>query len=1258
MNGEPSGIDFDRLADSFVARMRRGERPSLSEYVERYPQFADEVLDLFPALAEMEGLKPDPNNATGSFVARPSSGDGAAIPEQMGDYRILRLIGEGGMGVVYEARRESLSAHVALKVLHHRFRAEGKFLQRFRNEARSAARLHHTNIVPVFDFGDHEGILYYVMQYIPGQGLDRVLIDLRRLREAGPSGLRAPLGGSDQLTRSVAEGLMTGRFRGRPEGDEELVEPGSTEAGSGTAVAARPPLSDPHDGGASSLGAATGPGQGRFHREIARIGAQVADALAHAHALGVLHRDIKPSNLLLDARGDVWVADFGLAKFEESEDLTDPGDMLGTLRYMAPERLDGKSDRRGDIYALGATLYEMIALRPAFDAPDRGRLVRQILDDEPPLLRKLDRRVPRDLETILHKAMARDAAARYQTAGAMADDLRLFLQDRPIGARRSTPAEKTWLWCRRNPIVASLLLLIGLILVGGTTAASIAAYRFRRIASSESLARAESDRLARSETKARADSDRLAVAEAGARKEAGRREAEARAVVDFFVKDMLATARPENPLGRAATVDDMLAQADKSISGRFPDQPLIEASIRHALAETYLATGQDWKGEPHAARARELRERFLGQDSPESLRSASLLGELLLHMPFRYFEFRLVAEAVLRTRLRTLGPDHPDTAEAMAWVGHSLDNLPSRLVESQALFDRAILILRRAYGPADRRTLAAMQGLAWAYRTQGKLAESVAVYDEILNLEHRAFGPKYLGLAGILDNKAETLKDFGKLEQAGEVYDEAVRIACTVPDPSFGWAQAVIGRSLALRLQQAKAEGQRAGPAAARVILEKALPVFNLGVTRAEAYLAREPNEGQAKLVLFGRLWERFVVLSDLGRHEDALKDIERCVSLSESIHNKDHIGEVRVNLSWTLARLKRPDDAVEALTPVKAEHIPPAALAHVGRIYALAAVASSGDPDRARRYGDQAVRMLRWAVAAGFRDVEALRLHPDLASLRGREDFRALLTDAALPVDPFRKAHDGLEMTLWIQLKDQWRTDRSIWSLAQLRAENDRLSKEGYRPTCITSTPGAFVAPTFAATWTADKKPFLVEVYAERDRFRERARTLPAGYRPAWISVDESGASPRWTEIWVKDEVAVPWVQRDDLSPAEVLSENDRLKGTGYRPSILVSHRDPRGATRYTGVWVKDGVAARIFLRVSADEVRGLHDALPVTWNPCWIDSAREGRQRLYTVIAIENPERPEWSLTIETPAEVEAPRTGPSPTPWRDAPLLRCVD
>ena len=189
---------------------------------------------------------------------------------------------------------------------------------------------------------------------------------------------------------------------------------------------------------------------------MARIGIQVADALEYAHRQGTLHRDIKPANLLLDNRGTVWIADFGLAKLGDSDDLTHTGDMVGTLRYMAPEQFAGKADARSDVYNLGLTLYELLTLRPAFDQQDRHRLIRQMAHEEPPHPRKLNPAIPRDLETIVVKSMACDPAHRYQTAGELAADLCCFLEDRPIRARRVTPVGRAWRWCRRNRALAAL----------------------------------------------------------------------------------------------------------------------------------------------------------------------------------------------------------------------------------------------------------------------------------------------------------------------------------------------------------------------------------------------------------------------------------------------------------------------------------------------------------------------------------------------------------------------------------------------------------------------------------------------------------------------------------------------------------------------------------------------------------------------------------------------------------------------------------
>jgi WD40 repeat protein len=257
-----------------------------------------------------------------------------------------------------------------------------------------------------------------------------------------------------------------------------------------------PPSPSPSVSGLSSLSGAVDASvlsqtDHRFAQGVARIGVQVAEALAYAHGLGILHRDIKPSNLLLDRDGNVWVADFGLAKAVGADDLTHTGDVVGTVRYMAPERFRGEGDARADIYALGLTLYELLALRPAYIEADRTKLIHQVTQEEPLRLRRLNRRVPPDLETIVHKAMAREPGQRYATAGALAEDLKRFLDGRPIRARRVSAAERAWRWCRRNRMVAGLLLGIVVTLVAGTAVSIYFAIRATR---GEWLARQNEDK--------------------------------------------------------------------------------------------------------------------------------------------------------------------------------------------------------------------------------------------------------------------------------------------------------------------------------------------------------------------------------------------------------------------------------------------------------------------------------------------------------------------------------------------------------------------------------------------------------------------------------------------------------------------------------------------------------------------------------------------------------------------------------------------
>jgi serine/threonine protein kinase len=458
-SGERNPVEL--LAEDFLDRKRRGERPTLQEYLDRHPELAEEIRDLFPALLMMEDLGESSGGTTGS----PAADTGLAVAarlERLGDYRILREVGRGGMGVVYEAEQESLGRRVALKVLSAGSLLDPKQVRRFDREAKAAARLHHTNIVPVFGVGHQDGHHYFVMQFIAGLGLDAVLEDLRRLQHAkseGSPAARAEVAASrvtDPSAAEVARSLMTGRFAAEaPAGDGSVTEPFDDAP---TAAANGPPA---HSSaavlpGSSELSGSSDPDR-QYYPSVARIGIQVAEALEYANRQGVLHRDVKPSNLLLDNHGNVWVADFGLAKTSDADDLTHTGDILGTIRYMAPERFAGHCDVRSDVYSLGLTLYELIALRPAFEASDRHTLMDRVLHEEPERLKKLAPGVPRDLETIVAKATARDPAARYATAGALAEDLRRFVEDRPIRARRISPVERLARWCRRNPWLAGSL---------------------------------------------------------------------------------------------------------------------------------------------------------------------------------------------------------------------------------------------------------------------------------------------------------------------------------------------------------------------------------------------------------------------------------------------------------------------------------------------------------------------------------------------------------------------------------------------------------------------------------------------------------------------------------------------------------------------------------------------------------------------------------------------------------------------------------
>ncbi|MDX1928779.1 MAG: protein kinase [Pirellulaceae bacterium] len=420
-----SGVDIPDalgvLAEEFIQQYRLGMKPDIDAYCRQHPECASRIRDLFPMLLLVEdcGVSVNSNALESSDSASVSATieSKASLPERIGDFKIIREIGRGGMGIVYEAEQQSLRRRVALKVLPPSATLSPSTIERFRRESRAAARLHHSNIVPVFGVGEDDGLHYYVMQFIQGVGLDQVLVELAESRRS----------------------QLLGHNESRAKNSSTVTSKANSSTGS----------EDRH-----------------YWNRVAIIGLQLANALHFAHTQGVLHRDVKPANVLLDSDGLIWLTDFGLAQASDDANLTRSGDIVGTLRYLAPERLHGDGNQLSDVYGLGATLYELLAMVPAFPESDRVTLIRQIAHQEPKRLRAIDPSIPRDLETIVMKAIEKEASRRYRSAAELAEDLSRFLSDRPILARRVVKLEQFWRWCRRNPTVAALSSTVCLLMLG------------------------------------------------------------------------------------------------------------------------------------------------------------------------------------------------------------------------------------------------------------------------------------------------------------------------------------------------------------------------------------------------------------------------------------------------------------------------------------------------------------------------------------------------------------------------------------------------------------------------------------------------------------------------------------------------------------------------------------------------------------------------------------------------------------------------
>jgi serine/threonine protein kinase/uncharacterized protein HemY len=457
-----------RLIEELTCKLQAGQTVDLQAYLDAYPEHAEELEQMLGAvrqLAELGAAEAEPAVRGSSGVAMALGSAGGSSLGELGDFRLLHEIGRGGMGIVYEAEQISLRRKVALKVLPLAAALDGKQLQRFQIEAQAAACLHHTHIVPVHAVGCERGVHYYAMQFIDGHSLAQLIKEL--LSREGLEPAHRMSGGVEPHSDSRGNTTVAGRDYAAHAIASEAMPPASRSEPA-------PALTTP--GFRTAPASSTSIRNRDYIRTVAQFGVQVAEALDHAHARGILHRDIKPANLLLDELGQLWVADFGLAQIRDNPCLTLTGDIVGTLRYMSPESAAGGKrvaiDGRTDIYSLGVTLYELLTLRPAVDGGDRQEILRRIVEEEPAPPRKYNATVPRDLETILMKATAKEPGARYATAKDLADDLRRFLEDKPVLARRPRPLDRAAKWSRRHRSVVAAGaagLLMAIVIAAGST---------------------------------------------------------------------------------------------------------------------------------------------------------------------------------------------------------------------------------------------------------------------------------------------------------------------------------------------------------------------------------------------------------------------------------------------------------------------------------------------------------------------------------------------------------------------------------------------------------------------------------------------------------------------------------------------------------------------------------------------------------------------------------------------------------------------
>ena len=938
------------ILDDYLRGLERGLPPATGELLTANPDLADALQPYLSGLRELHDAAAAFGKDSGLTAEHREE---SFAEKRLGDFVLLHEIGRGGMGVVYEARQISLSRRVALKVLPFAAVLDARQIARFKNEAQAAAQLQHPNIVPVYAVGAERGVHFYAMQFIDGQPLDRAIAQLRC--QAGAS--------------SVAL-------------DETVAYPVNDIVAAEQTASWHQPCSYLSEKWTSRR---------EYFETVMRLGIQAADAIDAAHSFGIVHRDIKPSNLLLDASGKLWVTDFGLARCQTDLSLTQTGDVVGTRQYMSPEQALGQAalvDHRTDIYSLGATLYELLTLRPAFEAADGAALLRSIDREEPQRIRSLQPLVPLDLETVVNKSMARNRDERYLTAKELADDLRRLLEGKPPVAQRPTLLDRCGKLARRHRRVAASGMVAVLVTV---VALSIGILQIHR-------------------AKTQAEQD-YARAEAYLR--------QAQETVDRF------GSRFAERLGHVPGAERLHRDVLQETLGyyqKFVEQAGDNPELRADLATTYGKIGalNDQMG--LAAEATTAHENAVGllltlvQEQPDNVEYRSQLAvaknnqALTLGHLGRSDDARGALQAAIELQSR-LVLEVPASLRHRIDLAYSKNNLGmqlrdmGRMAEAHEAFRQANRLGEEALREhpddlgAARQLAAAYNNLA-ALDRDAKPAESIELYHKAAELQRRLVRARPAELTYRSD-LATTLNNLGavqargdRLSEAAAIYREAIELQKEllriVPlDRTFRRDLAVSYNNLGL------AHARLKEPDAAQRCFRNALGF-------QEQLVSEQPRDAEMQSSLGGMYNNLGIVLDGWDRGEEAAGSFASAIEHQKAAAAesprvekfRDYLSKHYYNYGRTLRALGRREAAIDAalarkeLWPQNAER-----LLSVAEELSLAGnlpQTEGTDGVIVARCTELAIGTLSEAVAAGLQPDEFEGLDA-FASIRDQPGFARL---------------------------------------------------------------------------------------------------------------------------------------------------------------------------------------------------------------------------------------------------------------------------